>query len=33
MRVLIGYDEREHRAAEVCASSLRHVSGMSAEFL
>ena len=33
MRVLIGYDESEDRAAQVAARSLRRVSGLAAEFL
>lgn len=33
MRVFIGYDEREAKAAEVAAKSLLKVSGLRAEFL
>jgi hypothetical protein len=33
MKVYIGYDEREARAAEVAAKTLRQVSGLDAEFI
>lgn len=33
MRVFIGCDEREEAAVEVCAASLRRVSGIEAEYL
>lgn len=33
MRVMIGHDSHEERAAEVAAKSLRRVSGIEAEFL